>query len=642
MKYLSKINYPEDLKELPIEALPVLAQEIRELILDVVSRNGGHLASNLGVVELTIALHRVFDTPKDIILWDVGHQSYVHKLLTGRREVFHTLRRYDGLSGFPNPHESPYDIFMVGHSGTSISAALGIVEAWSKEGKTNKVIAVVGDGAMTSGMIFEGLNHAGDLKKDLIVILNDNEMSISKNVGAISSYLSKIITGKFYIKLKKETQQLIENIPRVGKPMLRIARKAEESVKGLMGPGTLFEELGFKYIGPIDGHRFDHLIPTLRNIKDLTGPVLIHVITQKGKGYKPAEENPSAFHGVPPFNIQTGKPLKKNPIPTYTKIFGQTVISLAGENPHIVAISAAMPDGTGLKEFSRIYPDRFYDVGIAEQHGVTFAAGLAKGGFHPVVAIYSTFLQRAYDQIIHDVCLQNLPVTFAIDRAGIVGEDGPTHHGVFDLCYLRHMPNMVIMAPKDENELQHMIYTSIQYSGPSAVRYRRGSGVGVELDPILREIEMGKGEVILEGGDVIIIAVGSMVYPSIESTVLLKERGIDAGVVNARFIKPLDKDLIMDLAHKYQYIVTVEDGALIGGFGSAVLELLEENEIFHVRIKRLGIPDIFIEHGSINEIHHRYKLDAEGIADEVFSFLEKDSIKIGKRFVKNIKLHKYM
>lgn len=638
MKYLDGINSPEDLKKIPVEDLPLLAKEIRERIIEVVSHTGGHLASNLGIVELTIALHYIFDAPDDRIVWDVGHQAYVHKILTGRREIFHTLRQYGGISGFPRPDESPYDTFNVGHSGTSLSAALGMVEARDRRGRKDKVIVVIGDGSMTAGMVFEGLNHAGDLKKDIIVVLNDNEMSISRNVGAISSYLSKIITGGFYIRVKKETEQLIKNIPRIGEPMLKVAKKAEESVKGLMGPGTLFEELGFKYIGPIDGHRFDHLFPTLENIKRLNGPVLVHVVTKKGKDYPPAEWNPASFHGVSPFDIQTGLPLKRSNIPTYTKIFGQTLIRLAEMDKRIVAISAAMPEGTGLTGFAERFPDRFYDVGIAEQHGVTFSAGFATGGFHPVVAIYSTFLQRAYDQIVHDVCLQNLPVTFAMDRAGLVGEDGPTHHGTFDISYLRHIPNIVLMAPKDEDELQHMLYTSVNHPGPSAIRYPRGTGIGVEVRPQFRLLEIGKGEIILEGGDVAIVALGSLVYPSIEAAGILKKGGIDAAVINARFVKPLDESMILDLAYKYGNIITVEEGALAGGFGSAVLEVLERNAVTGIRVKRIGLPDKFIEHGSIKELHSIYGLDAAGIAREVLSFLKMQNGRTLRGLLRNMRI----
>lgn len=629
MKYLDKINSPSDLKKIRKEDLPLLAEEIRELLLNVVSNTGGHLASNLGVVELTIALHYIYDTPEDMIIWDVGHQAYVHKILTGRRGDFNTLRQYGGISGFPKIDESSHDSFNVGHSGTSVSAALGMVEARDKLGKSNKVIAVIGDGSMTAGMVFEGLNHTGDLKKDIIVILNDNEMSISRNVGAISSYLSKIITGSLYTKVKQETEFIIKNIPRIGEPMLKVAKKAEESVKGLVGPGTLFEELGFRYIGPIDGHTFDHLFPTLENIKKLNGPVLVHVVTKKGKGYPPAEKDPASFHGIPPFDIKTGLPLKKSVIPTYTKIFSQSLIRLAEINNKIVAISAAMPEGTGLNYFAERFPDRFYDVAIAEQHGVTFAAGLAAGGYHPVVAIYSTFLQRAYDQIVHDVCLQNLPVTFAIDRAGVVGEDGPTHHGTFDINYLRHIPNIVIMAPKDEDELQHMLYSSVNYNCPSAIRYPRGTGVGVDVRPQFMPLEIGKGEVILDGTDVAIIALGNMVYPAIEAAGILKKNGIDAAVANARFVKPVDEAMILELANKCGYIVTIEDGALAGGFGSAVLETLEKHGAADIHVKRIGLPDKFIEHGTIRELHKLYGLDAESIA-RVVSFFAPRLLKWGK------------
>jgi len=638
MKYLDTINSPKDLKKIPLEELPNLAKEIRERIIEVVSKTGGHLASNLGIVELTIALHYIFDAPDDLIIWDVGHQAYVHKILTGRRDKFHTLRQHGGISGFPRPDESPYDTFNMGHSGTSLSAALGMLEARDKKKRKNKVIVVIGDGSMTAGMVFEGLNHAGDLKKDIIVILNDNEMSISRNVGAISSYLGKVITGELYTKVKKETEQLIKNIPRIGEPMLKVAKKAEESVKGLMGPGMLFEELGFKYVGPISGHRFDHLFPTLENIKKLNGPVLVHVVTKKGKDYPPAERDPAAYHGVPAFDIKTGLPLNKSTIPTYTKVFGQTISKLAETNEKIVTISAAMPEGTGLSIFSERYPDRFYDVGIAEQHGVTFAAGLASGGFHPVVAIYSTFLQRAYDQIAHDVCLQNLPVTFAMDRAGLVGEDGPTHHGTFDISYLRHLPNIIIMAPKDEDELQHMLYTSVNYQGPSAIRYPRGTGVGVELRSHFRLLEIGKGEIIFEGSDVAIIAIGNMVYPSIEAAGILKKRGIDAAVINARFIKPVDESLIISLANKYHNIITVEEGVLAGGFGSAVLETLERNSLSDVKVKRIGLPDKFIEHGSIKELHNIYGLDAPGIAQDVQSFLSIKNEKPLRGLLRNLRL----
>lgn len=624
MVLLDRINNPEDLKMLSPEELPILAREIREKIIEVVSKNGGHLSSNLGVVELTIALHYVFDALRDKIIWDVGHQSYTHKLITGRRDRFHTLRETGGLSGFPRIDESPYDSFGTGHSSTSISAALGMIEARDKSGENYKVIAVIGDGAMNSGLAFEGLNQAGHLKKDLIVILNDNEFSISPNVGALASYLSRIMTGGFFTRIREETKSILKNIPKVGESMIKVARRAEDSFKGLIVPGMLFEELGFEYVGPIDGHRFDVLIETLSNVRKLKGPTLIHVVTKKGKGYGPAEENPSAFHGTPPFDIDSGKP-KKGPIPSYSEVFGRTIIKLAEENKRVVAISAAMTEGTGLDRFAREHPERFYDVGIAESHAVTFAAGLATSGFHPVVAIYSTFLQRAYDQILHDVCIQNLPVTFALDRAGIVGDDGPTHNGVFDFSYLRHIPNMVVMAPKDENELQHMLKTAIYYKGPASIRYPRGAGSGVPLEESLKVLEIGMAEYLIEGEDVIVIAIGAMVNPSIEVAQRLDKERISVGVVNARFVKPLDRELIGSLAKKVKRIVTVEEHVLEGGFGSAVLEFLSTLNVNGLKVRRIGLPDCFIEQGSQNYLRKKYGLDAEGIERTIKSLLGKDS-----------------
>jgi 1-deoxy-D-xylulose-5-phosphate synthase len=618
MALLDSIDSPQDLKRLSPEELPALAKEIRDRIIEVVSRNGGHLSSNLGVVELTIALHYIFDAPRDKIIWDVGHQSYTHKLLTGRKDRFHTLRESGGISGFPKMDESPYDSFGTGHSSTSISAALGMIEARDRKGEDFKVIAVIGDGAMNSGLAFEGLNQAGHLKKDLIVILNDNEFSISPNVGALSSYLSRLMTGEFYTRIRKETESILKNIPKLGESMLKVAKKAEESFKGLIVPGMLFEELGFEYVGPIDGHRFDVLIETLTNVKRLNWPTLIHVVTKKGKGYGPAEGNPSAFHGTPPFDIDSGK-VKKDSSLTYSDVFGSTMIKLAKEDKRLLAISAAMPEGTGLDRFAKEYPDRFYDVGISESHGVTFAAGLATQGFHPVVAIYSTFLQRAYDQILHDVCIQNLPVTFALDRAGIVGDDGPTHNGTFDFAYLRHIPNMVVMAPKDENELQHMIKTAAKYQGPSAIRYPRGKGIGVPLDDRLKKLEIGIAEYIMEGEDVTVVAIGVMVNPVLEAAQKLKNEGISVGVVNARFAKPLDRELIGNLAKKVKRIVTVEEHVLDGGFGSAVLEFLSTLNITGLKVIRIGLPDSFIEQGSQMALRKRYGLDSDGIERAVRS-----------------------
>jgi 1-deoxy-D-xylulose-5-phosphate synthase len=619
---LDNVKNAIDLRELPPEQLPALADELRQEIVNVVSKTGGHLASSMGVVELTIALHYAFDTPVDKIVWDVGHQAYAHKLLTGRRERFPTLRQHGGLSGFPKREESPYDNFDVGHASTSISAALGMAAARDIKGDGFHVIAVIGDGSISAGLAFEGLNQAGHLKKNLIVILNDNEMSISPNVGALSSYLSRMITGHFYTRLRQEAKGFLRGIPKVGESMLNLAKKAEDSIKGLMVPGMLFEELGFQYIGPIDGHNIGHMLETFRNIKGYTWPVLVHVITKKGKGCEFAECSPSRYHGVPPFDPVTGKvAAKKQSVISYTEVFGQTMIKLAADNDRIVAISAAMPEGTGLDKFAELYPGRFFDVGIAESHGVTFACGLAVQGMHPVAAIYSTFTQRAYDQVVHDLCLQNLPVTLALDRAGLVGEDGPTHHGVFDIAYLRHIPNMVLMAPKDENELQHMLKTAVEYNGPSAVRYPRGSGCGVPMDQELRALAMGKAELIKDGSEAAIIAIGNMVYPSIEAAKRLADEGISVSVVNARFVKPLDEAMVLAVAKKTGRLVTVEEHALFGGFGSAVLECLDANSVSGIKTLRIGLPDAFIEHGAQNVLRRKYGLDADGIYASVKAFV---------------------
>lgn len=621
MRLLDTIHSPTDLKTIPRSELPRLAQEVREEIVEVVSTTGGHLATNLGIVELTIALHSVFDAPRDRIVWDTGNQAYAHKLFTGRREQFKTLRQLGGLSGFTRQEESPYDTFNAGHAGTSISAALGMVESRDRRGEDHKVIAVIGDGAMTAGLVYEGLNQAGALKRDLIVILNDNEMSISKNVGAISAYLSRIMTGPLYTKVKAETKRILATIPRIGEPLISAAHRVEESAKGLFVPGLLFEELGFLYVGPIDGHRFDHLFPTLENIKRLKGPILVHVITKKGKGYEPAEKNPVSLHATAPFLRETGEVKKQPQAPTYTKVFASTLIRLAKRDKRIVAITAAMPEGTGLGFFAEAMPDRFYDVGIAEQHAVTFAAGLAASGSRPVVAIYSTFLQRAFDQIIHDVCIQNLPVVLCLDRAGIVGEDGPTHHGVFDLAYLRILPNMVVMSPKDENELQHMLNTAIKHPGPVAIRYPRGEGIGVPLDDRLLRIPIGRAELLRSGQDVALLALGFGVPPSLIAAQQLSDEGISATVVNARFAKPLDRAMITRLAKKHKCLVTVEEHVLNGGFGSAVLELLEEERVFSVPVRRIGIPDRFIEQGPQRILREQLGLAPESIAQEVRAML---------------------
>ncbi len=620
---LDKVNSVQDLRGLPKEELTGLASEIRQEIIDVVSRTGGHLASSLGVVDLTIALHYAFDTPKDRIIWDVGHQAYAHKILTGRRAKFATLRQHGGISGFPKRDESECDHFDVGHASTSISAALGMIAARDIKGEDYRVIAVIGDGSISAGLAFEGLNQAGHLKKNLVVVLNDNEMSISPNVGALSSYLSRLMTGNFYTRLRQETKNFLQGIPRVGEAMFNLAKRTEDSIKGLVAPGMLFEDLGFQYVGPIDGHNIEHLLQTFNNIKDFTWPVLVHVVTKKGKGCEFAECNPSQFHGTPPFDRETGRTIKKSTALSYTEVFGQTMIKLAEENEKIVAISAAMSEGTGLDRFSEQFPERFFDVGIAESHGITFACGLAVEGMHPVAAIYSTFTQRAYDQVVHDLCLQNLPVTLALDRAGLVGEDGPTHHGAFDIAYLRHVPNMVVMAPKDENELQHMIKTAVEHAGPAAVRYPRGSGYGVPMDQELKKLEIGKAEVVRDGTDIAIIAIGNMVVPSLEAAKRLAADGISATVVNARFVKPLDEQLIIQTAKATGKIVTVEEHALLGGFGSAVLECLDAAGIIGIKSIRIGLPDSYIEHGAQAVLRKKYGLDADGIYSKVREFMEK-------------------
>ena len=615
----------EDLKKLTIPELKELAKELRQIIIERVAINGGHLASNLGTVDLTIALHYVFNSPKDKIIWDVGHQSYSHKILTGRAEAFSTIRQYGGISGFPKIDESPHDAFGTGHSSTSISSALGIIEARDQKKEDFKVIAVIGDGALTAGLAFEGLNHAGHLQKDLIVVLNDNEMSISPNVGALSAYLNRIMTGDLYTKFKKETKLFLERIPKVGEPFLKIAQRAEDTVKGFFVPGMLFEELGFEYVGPIDGHKIESLIETFERFKDFPVPVLIHAITKKGKGYSPAEKSPWIFHGVGPFDIETGSQIS-SANPTYSEIFGSYLVKLAREDSRIVAITAAMTEGTGLSEFAKTFPSRFYDVGIAESHAVTFAAGLASQGLKPVVAIYSTFLQRAYDEIVHDVCLQNLPVVFAIDRAGIVGEDGPTHNGAFDISYLRHIPNIVIMAPKDENELGRMLKTAISHNGPVAIRYPRGAVSKIPTDMELKKLTIGESEILKDGRDILIIALGSAIQPAKHASELLNEMGISACVINARFAKPIDASLIGNLAKEIKCVLTVEENVVQGGFGSAVLEYLSEMDIDGLKIKMLGLPDKFIEHGPQNLLRKILGLDAEKITKEALTLIGKKGL----------------
>ena len=618
---LDRIESPADLKKLSQYDLGKLAEEIRTKIIETVSKTGGHLAPCLGVVELTIALHYVFNTPDDKIIWDVGHQAYAHKLLTGRRDQFHTLRQFQGISGFPKREESPYDTFDTGHSSTSISASLGISVAKALHDERNRAIAVIGDGSMTGGMAFEALNQAGHLGKNLIVILNDNEMSISPNVGALSSFLSRKLTSKTMMTVKKDMENFLKSFSNLGENILQVLKRTEESIKGFFTPGMLFEALQLEYIGPIPGHKLDSLIETFRNVRDFSeGPILIHVLTTKGKGYKPAEKNPGDYHGVGPFDIATGKPLSSSSKVTYTEVFGDTITHLASKDPRITTISAAMTAGTGLMNFSRRFPDRFFDVGIAEQHAVTFAAGQATEGMLPVVAIYSTFLQRSLDQIIHDVCLQNLPVTFAIDRGGLVGDDGPTHHGVFDLSFLRFIPNLILMAPKDEAELQHMLYTAIEHNGPAAVRYPRGKGEGVPLASQLQLLPIGKGELLREGNDVLLLPVGNRVYTALEAADGLQKIGIDAAVINPRFINPLDGDLICEWATKIGKVVTVEDNVKKGGFGSAVLELLAARGLDRIRVKILGLPDRFLEHGTQQDLRKLGKIDLSAITKAVLEF----------------------
>ena len=627
MSFLEKIESPADLKKLDRKDLPVLADEIRKVIVDVVSKTGGHLASSLGAVELAIAIHYVFDTPRDKLIWDVGHQAYAHKLLTGRRDQFPSLRQHKGIAGFTRIDESPYDTLSTGHSSTSISASLGVAHAKYLKKEKSKVIAVIGDGSMTAGLAYEGLNQAGDKFKDseLIVILNDNDMSISHNVGALSSFLSRTLSGKRLQEARKDFGEFLRSLPKIGDDVYQWAKRTEESVKTFTTPGMLFEAFNFEYFGPINGHKLNHLIDILNNIKYLKEPVLLHVTTQKGKGYAPAEKNPVYFHGCGCFEVETGNCIDpKSTIPSYTDIFGQTMLRLAQNDDRIVAVTAAMPEGTGLAKFAQTYPDRFFDVGIAEQHGVTFAAGMATEGLKPVVAIYSTFLQRAYDQVLHDVCLDGLPVVFAIDRGGIVGEDGATHHGLFDLSYLRCLPNMVIMAPADENDLQRMLATAIEHDGPIALRYPRGAATGAPLDETIRPLPLGKAKILQNGDDILILAIGRSVVDALEASRELKDKGISATVVNCRFVKPLDREVISSLAAKIPRVITAEENALQGGFGSAVLEELNDAGVVGLRIERIGVADTFVEHGPQKLLRSLYGIDAAAIVNTAVRMMEND------------------
>ena len=624
---LSSIETPGQLKSLTQQQLLQLVEEIRTRIIGTVAENGGHLAPSLGVVELTLALHYVFDAAYDRFIWDVGHQAYAHKLLTGRQKEFGSLRQYGGISGFPKRSESRYDAYGTGHSSTSISAGLGISVANHLKGSSARTIVVIGDGSMTGGMAFEGLNNAGDLARNLIVVLNDNEMSISPNVGALSSYLSRKLSGKTLMYLKREMEVLLKSVPGIGANILQVLRRSVDSLISFFTPGMLFQALEFQYIGPINGHRLDRLIETFEIARNVDGPVLIHVLTKKGKGYEPAEKDPTSFHGLGAFDIATGKSLNSGGL-SYTKVFGKAMKKLADENPKLIGITAAMIEGTGLDCFAHTYADRFFDVGIAEQHAVTFAAGLATEGFKPVVAIYSTFMQRAYDQIVHDVCLQNLPVVFAMDRAGIVGEDGPTHHGLFDLSYLRSMPNMVLMAPKDENELQHMLKTAVDHNGPAAVRYPRGNVIGVPLDDELRSLPIGKGELLRPGKDLVIVAIGSTVQYAMEAAERLDSEEIEAAVINARFVKPIDSELIMTWAQKTGRVITVEENMLQGGFGSAVLEMFEEEGFFPKSLKRLGVCDSFVPHGGQAVLRNLCGIDADAIENAALKLLDSSHGKV--------------
>jgi 1-deoxy-D-xylulose-5-phosphate synthase len=622
---IDRISSPADLKQLSKQQLPTLASEMREIIVNVVSKSGGHLASSLGAVELAIAIHYVFDAPDDKVIWDVGHQAYAHKLITGRADRFDTLRQHGGISGFTKRSESPYDTITTGHSSTSISASLGIACANQLNNKPSKVVAVIGDGSMTAGLAYEALNQAGDLHKDLIVILNDNDMSISPNVGALSSLLSRTFSGQRLQNWRKEFGEFLRSLPKIGDNIYQWAKRSEESLKTFMTPGMLFEAFNFDYFGPINGHNLNHLISILGNIKRLSEPVLLHVTTTKGKGYTQAEKNPVYFHGVGCFDVKTGNSTANECSgPSYTKIFGDFMIELAQQNEKIVAVTAAMPEGTGLSGFAEQFPERFFDVGIAEQHGVTFAAGLATEGFRPVVAIYSTFLQRAYDQIIHDVCIECLPVIFAMDRGGLVGEDGPTHHGQFDLAFLRSLPNMVLMSPKDENELRRMLVTALNHNGPVAIRYPRGIAVGVHIDPEPEAIPLGKAEVLCQGDELLILAIGHMVQPCLKAHQVLKKQGISSMVVNCRYVKPLDSDLIGALSKKIPRILTVEENVLEGGFGSAVLESLADQSAGAVKVKRIGLPDQFIEHGAVSILREKYGLNVDGIVSAAIELVEKD------------------
>lgn len=615
-KYLMEINSIEDFKKLNANEIKVLAEEIRHFLIESVSKTGGHLASNLGVVELTLALHQAFNSPEDKIIWDVGHQAYIHKILTGRREQFSTLRQYKGLSGFPKRYESEHDQFDTGHSSTSISAAMGLAAARDLNKDKYKVIAVIGDGAMTGGMAFEALNHIGQSQKDIIVILNDNEMSISPNVGGLSNYLNKIRTAPIYSKVKDDVEYLISNIPAIGKSVMKTAEKAKDSIKYFFVPGVLFEELGFTYIGPVDGHNYNSLYDVMNRTKNIKGPVLLHVMTQKGKGYTLAEKYPDKYHGVNPFHVATGEPVSYNESLSYSEIAGNTLAECAENDEKIVAITAAMPSGTGLNNFAKKYPDRFFDVGIAEQHAATFAAGLAANEFKPFFAVYSTFLQRAYDQVVHDACIQNLPVTYLIDRAGLVGNDGETHHGSLDISFLSCIPNLTLMAPKDGVELSEMVKFATKHNGPVAIRYPRGHS-NMDFQENFSPVALGKSEMTYHSGDdVLIFALGTFNKMGLDICKDLEENNILSTLVNPRFIKPMDEELITEMAQKHKIIYTIEDNSKVGGFGTLVQVLLNDNQILKP-VRAFALPDQFIEHGNVEDLYEELGLTKERIVEQI-------------------------
>ena len=615
-KILDSIERPSDIRELSPEELSTLALEIRALILETVAKNGGHLGSNLGVVELTLALHTVFDSPRDKIVWDVGHQCYTHKILTGRKDGFAGLRRCGGILGFPCRDESEHDVYNTGHASTALSAALGMAVARDKAGEKHHVIAVVGDGSLTGGVALEALNQIGHLRERLIIVLNYNEMSISANVGAWSKYLSYLVSGQHYIRIKDQAKSILRSIPKIGWPLIKAGRAFEELVKKTIFPGLVFTELGIRYVGPVEGHSIQSLVEAFELAKTYDGPILIQCVTQKGKGYQPARTHPEKFHGAGPFQISTGEPRNREWEPSFSSVFGSALIKIARKDEKVLAITAAMGEGTGLKVFSEKLPERFFDVGIAEQHAVTFASGLAVSGFKPVVAIYSTFLQRAYDQVYHDVCLMDLPVVFVLDRAGIVPDDGPTHQGVNDIAFLRHMPHMIVMAPKDENELQHMLWSALAYGHPASVRFPKAKGLGVPLDEQLHVIPPGRSELVRDGRD-LLFAFGNMVRPALETANVLEKEGISLAVVNARFVKPLDEEMILRFARPGGTVVTVEEGVIAGGAGSAVRELLDRKGLFDIRFKAIGLPLEAYPLGKADEIRAMVGLDVPGLTRQI-------------------------